>query len=47
MMTFLVSRSVAITSLVITIIWSFSLFYVSGGILANSHEGVRSFKYID
>ena len=46
-MTFLVSRSVAITSLNITIIWSFSLFFVFGGILANFHEGVCSFKYID
>ena len=45
-MTFLVSRLVAIKSLIITI-WSFSLFYMSGGILANFHEGVCSFKYID
>ena len=45
-MTCLVSRLVAIKSLIITIIWSFSLFYMSGGILANFHEGVCSFKYI-
>ena len=38
-MTFSVSRLVAIKSLVITIIWSFSLFFVSVGILANFHEG--------
>lgn len=43
----LVSRLVAIKSLIITIIWSFSLFYVSGSVLANFHEGVCSFKYID
>ena len=46
-MTCLVSRLVAIKSLIITIIWSFSLFYVSGSVLANFHEGVCSFKNID